>query len=145
MPNLELARIFYEKGFSAYTGWNLASVRSEKHLDYNTMVQTYLEYYEASKRTEEILPYFIHASSGWDSRPWHGEKAYVRENPTPEKFERMLEGAKKLAIEQKTHPKIIMKMSWNEFTEGTYIEPTIKWGMKYLESIQKILKSERNE
>lgn len=140
MPRPELGKIFFEQGYSAYTGWNLAAVKNEKRLDYDTMVQTYLEYYEASKKTEEIIPYFIPASPGWDSRPWHGEEAFVRENPTPEKFESMLEGAKKLALGQKKDLRIIMIMSWNEFAEGSYIEPTIKWEFKYLESIKKVLR-----
>ena len=145
MPRPELAKKFNEKGFSAYTGWNFAAVRTEKSLDYDTMVQTYLEYYEASKKTEEIIPYLIPVSPGHDSRPWHGEKAYVRENPTPEKFEGMLEGAKKLAVGKTKGPRIIMIMSWNEFAEGSYIEPTVKWNFKYLESIQRVLKPKEKD
>jgi hypothetical protein len=135
----ELSKYFSGQGFSAYTGWNLAAVKEEKRMDYDAMVDTYLQYYEASKQAGGGIPYLIPASPGWDSRPWHGEKAYVRETPTPEKFERMLDGAKRLAMTQTKKPGIIMVMSWNEFGEGAFIEPTVKWQFKYLESIQRVL------
>ncbi len=51
----------------------------------------------------------VSASSGWDSRPWHGEKGLVRENPTPEKFKQMLLGSKALINSNKTNiPNILM-------------------------------------
>ncbi len=139
-PDLMWAREFAHQGFSAYTGWNYVVGNSELRLDYEVMVDTYLEFYEVAKKANGILPYIIPTSPGWDSRPWHGDKAYVRENPSPQKFERMLQGAKNLALQPGHGPKVIMIESWNEFSEGSYIEPTQHWGFKYLESIKRILK-----
>ncbi len=130
--------------YSAYTGWNyVITFSGDLVKDYNHMVDTYLKIYEAAAKTAARLPYFVAASPGWDSRPWHGKNAHVRENSTPEKFERMLIGAKKLLDIQKTSPKILMIEAWNEFGEGAYIEPTKKWGMQYLETIQKVFGPKR--
>jgi hypothetical protein len=38
-------------------------------------------------------------------------------------------------------PKILMIEAWNEFGEGSYIEPTKKWGFGYLEAIKKAFAS----
>jgi len=139
-PDSFWVKRFSEQGFSAHTGWNYVMGNKELRLDYDAMVNTYLEFYEASQKMNKILPYIIPASPGHDSSPWHGEKAFVRENSTPDKFERMLEAAKNLALKQVNGRKIIMIESWNEFAEGSYIEPTTKWGLKYLESLKRTLK-----
>ena len=135
---------YLRQGYSAYTGWNYVTALGNYPIkDYDHMVDTYIHIYNAASKTSGQLPYLIAASPGWDSRPWHGAKAVVRQNPTPEKFERMLIGAKKLLDRQKTSPKILMVEAWNEFGEGAYIEPTKKWGMRYLETIQKVFGSKR--
>ncbi len=107
--------------------------------DYQAMAQTYLDFYIAAKTTKGTLPYIAPASPGWDSRPWNGASAVVRENPTPEKFKQMLLGAKQLIDSNKTGiPNIIMIEAWNEFGEGAYIEPTKKWGFEYLKTIRDV-------
>ena len=131
-------------GYSAYSGWNyVVSKVSSTVADYNSMVDTYLDFYNAASKTSRNLPYIVPASPGWDSRPWHGAKAIVRQNPTPQKFEQMLIGAKKLLDNQKPSPKILVIEAWNEFGEGAYIEPTKKWGMQYLETIQNVFGTKR--
>ncbi|MGE5892591.1 MAG: glycoside hydrolase family 99-like domain-containing protein, partial [bacterium] len=138
-PSSGLETGLRDEGYSAYSGWNyVASKDSSKVADYNSMVNTYLDFFDAASKTTRSLPYIVPASPGWDSRPWHGKDATVRENPSPEKFEKMLIGAKKLLDSQNTSPKILMIEAWNEFGEGAYIEPTKKWGMRYLETIRKV-------
>jgi len=143
MPSTNLEKKLAKIGYSAYTGWNYVTSKDKiKIADYDSMVDTYLAYYDFASRTAKQLPYIVPASPGWDSRPWHGKAAYVREKSTPEKFERMLWGAKKLVDSQSNSiPKIIMIEAWNEFGEGSYIEPTKKWGFKYLETIKNVFGS----
>jgi hypothetical protein len=130
------------QGFNGYTGWNyVVSQDTSRSADYNSMVSTYLDFYKAAETTFHALPYIVPASPGWDARPWHGENTYVRSEPTPGKFERMLIGAKKLLDGQKGSPRVLMIESWNEFGEGSYIEPTKKTGFGYLETIQKVFSS----
>jgi hypothetical protein len=142
VPSDGLENGLRDYGYSAYSGWNyVVSEDSSKVTDYNSMVDTYLDYYDAASKTAKNLPYIVPASPGWDSRPWYGNSALVRTDPTPEKFERMLFGAKYLMDNTEKIPKILMIEAWNEFGEGSYIEPTKKWGFKYLETIQKIFTS----
>lgn len=140
LPNNDLEGWLAFLGFSAYTGWNYAETRGARVADYDLMVDAYLDYYRAAAGTARKLPYIVPASPGWDSRPWFGVSAVVRSDPTPEKFERMLLGAKKLLDDPVTRPKVLMIEAWNEFGEGSYIEPTKKWGFRYLEALRKIFK-----
>lgn len=125
------------QGFSAYSGWNyVVSKDSSKVADYQSMVDTYLDFYESAKSAKGTLPYIVPASPGWDSRPWHGTNAIVRTDSTPEKFQQMLLGAKHLlGSKQSGILDILMIEAWNEFGEGAYIEPPKKWGYEYLQVI----------
>jgi Glycosyltransferase WbsX len=132
------------QGYSAYTGWNyVASHDKSTEADYQSMVDTYSIFYEAAKNTKELLPYIVPASPGWDARPWASDKAIVRTDPTPKKFGYMLRDAKQLLDSGSPGVlDILMIEAWNEFAEGSYIEPTKKWGFEYLQVIQSIFKTE---
>jgi hypothetical protein len=138
-PQPALLQLFLNQGFSAYTGWNYSGGNKEQILDYDGMVDTYLSYYEAARNLSAPLPYLVPASPGADGRPWFGNKAIFRENPTPIKFARMLSSARELARGQTIGPKIVMIEAWNEFGEGSYIEPTTQWKFQYLETIKQVL------
>ena len=138
-PGDDLERRLTGCGFSAYTAWNyVLSGDGARVADYDSMVDTYLDFYQASARTAASLPYLVPASPGFDDRPWYGSKATVRSNATPEKFERMLRGARERLEDQKTVPRVLMIEAWNEFAEGSMIEPSKKWGFAYLEKIRKV-------
>ena len=79
------------------------------------------------------LPYIVPVSPGWDSTPWYGERAMVRTNSRPEKFRAMCEAAKKYVS-----PRLnaVISECWNEFGEGSYIEPTTQYGFGYLDAIR---------
>ena len=139
-PSDELENKLAGQGFSAYSGWNYVQSKDKSQVaDYQSMVETYLDFYKAARNTKGALPYIAPASPGWDSRPWHGTTAVVRNNSTPEKFKQMLLGAKQLIDANKTNvPNIVMIEAWNEFGEGAYIEPTKKWGFEYLKTIKDV-------
>lgn len=128
------------QGFSAYSGWNYVAAKDKSQIaDYQSMVDTYLDFYSAASGTKGTLPYIVPASPGWDSRPWQGTSAVVRNDSTPAKFQKMLIGAKQLIDSNKTGvPNVVMIEAWNEFGEGAYIEPTKKWGFEYLKTIRDV-------
>lgn len=130
-----------EAGYDAYTGWNYVISRDASVIaDYTSMVDTYLAGYDAAAAADEELPYIAAASPGWDARPWLGSNpfVYVREHSTPEKFEKMLMGARAFLRGRKSGPNILMIEAWNEFGEGSYLEPTRKWDMLYLDALSRV-------
>jgi len=90
------------------------------------------------------LPYVIPMTSGWDSRPWGGSKNPKKDASisSPEQFEAHLREAKRL---MDANPEKTKRMGviccWNEFGEGSYIEPTKKNGFSHLEKVKKVFQS----
>ena len=78
---------------------------------------------------------------GWDSRPWHGENNLVRFGRTPELFRRHLLDARSM-LEAKDRRKdagnLILIEAWNEWGEGSYIEPHQEYGFGYLDAIRDV-------
>lgn len=73
----------------------------------------------------------------WDRSPRSGRKAVIYTGSTPELFEKHVEDALKIVENKPTDRKLIFLRSWNEWAEGNYIEPDLKFGMKYLEALKK--------
>lgn len=139
-PDDAIEDYLLRQGFSAYSGWNYVVSRDKRQTtDYGSMVETYLDFYSAARHTNGKLPYMVPASPGWDSRPWLGNQAITRTDPTPEKFRTMLDGARQtLQSGSGSIMNILMIEAWNEFGEGSFIEPTKKWGTDYLKVIKSI-------
>jgi hypothetical protein len=60
-------------------------------------------------------------------------------NNTPQAFENALRSAKQFAIQ--TLPKeqrIVTINSWNEWTEGSYLEPDTEHGSAYLNAVRRV-------
>jgi hypothetical protein len=73
----------------------------------------------------------------WDNTPRSGERGFVLHDSKPELFRVILKSAIKIANEMPDNQKIIFIKSWNEWAEGNYLEPDLKFGRAYLEVIKK--------
>lgn len=89
--------------------------------------------------------YIVPLTAGWDKRPWGGSSDPLHDNSssTPEEFESHLVAAKALmlAAPEKTRKTAII-CCWNEYGEGSYIEPTVSAGFSSLAKIKKVFASE---
>ena len=87
-------------------------------------------------------PVFPCVFPNWDNTPRKGRKGFVLENSTPEMFSEHFTDAINLVKENRDEEKIVFVKSWNEWAEGNYLEPDLKWGTKYLDVIKgKIIES----
>jgi hypothetical protein len=94
------------------------------------------------------VPYFPNVTMGWDSSPraFQGDEfgnfGYPFTNTiagnTPERFRKALEMARKRLLARTTGPRIMNINCWNEWTEGSYLEPDTVHGMKYLEAVRDV-------
>ena len=92
-------------------------------------------------------PYFPSVSMGWDStprteqgKPWENigyPYTPVVSDNTPEAFEGALKAAKEFLKAHSKSKNIITINAWNEWTEGSYLEPDTIDGIGYLEAIKK--------
>lgn len=142
-------------GFDALSGYNSILVPSET----SPCIQDYSELYPArASAWREMsqmhgIPYVPSVSTGWDATPrgirvtdLHGDLDFpwapvIVEN-TPEKFGRFLDAAYDWVGERDQLP-FIHLCAWNEWSEGAYLEPDLRYGHAYLETVSRIGLSRR--
>jgi len=83
------------------------------------------------------IPFFPHVARGWDGSPRNYKSGIIVGN-TPEQFKKYLIEAKKLADAHLESRGIITINSWNEWVEGSYLEPDTETGTQYLDAIRAV-------
>jgi hypothetical protein len=81
-----------------------------------------------------ILPFLLNLSTGWDDRPWHGDKGTEIYGRTVKHFQRICKDAKKFADE--TGIKRMTLAPLNEWGEGSYAEPNAQFGFGMYEAVR---------
>ena len=99
--------------------------------------------------SEFSLPYFPNVTMGWDASPRTVQSEEFTnegypwmatlEGNTPQRFEAALREAKAfLDRRSPALPRILTINAWNEWTEGSYLEPDTVHGLGYLQAIQNV-------
>jgi hypothetical protein len=177
------------EGYDAISGYNYPSLGSnDRHwFPYADNIAGYKELWNAAAN-HRLLKEIPVLSGGWDSRPWHGQRALVVGGRTPALFERHCRDAKAFLDRpssplppgegrvrdagagaapnpgvphplplpkgegarsplpkgegEEGAPRASLKMclieAWNEWGEGSYIEPHREYGFEYLESVRRV-------
>jgi len=103
----------------------------------------YAEYGQRAMRVMDERPgalnvtYFPHVSMGWDGSPRNYSMGIVLNN-TPEKWGEFLRQTRGWLDRHPESRGIVTLNSWNEWVEGSYIEPDVKDGTKYLDAIRDV-------
>ncbi len=97
-------------------------------------------------RDEMALPYFPNVTMGWDSSPRTCQSdAFINAGypfmptlggNTPAAFRQALQRAKAFLDERPAGPNVLTLNAWNEWTEGSYLEPDTVNGLGYLAAIR---------
>lgn len=149
------AKLVRDLGFDSVTSyvWYHHVPLPEQQTDYNLVRDEYFKYWD---RTEKLfgVPYFPNVSMGWDPSPRCDQRDVMDDsgypftkvivNNTPERFRTALEMTKKRLLANPEGPRILNINCWNEWTEGSYLEPDTKNGMKYLEAVRDVFGPSRN-
>lgn len=145
----DLPRLIKDLGFDSTTSyvWIHHVPLPRLQTDYNEVRDAYNAYWD-QPATRYGVPYFPNVSMGWDSSPRanqadeFGNFGYPFTNTisgnTPERFRSALEIAKTRLAAQRRGPRVLTINSWNEWTEGSYLEPDTVHGLKYLEAIRDV-------
>ena len=114
----------------------ISSIKSKWfHLPYRHEFKNVMKYFTSPRdREEKVFPTII---SGWDHTPRSGKKGLILDNFTPDVFSKHIEDVFN-QIKDKEN-RIVFIRAWNEWAEGNHLEPDLKYGLGYLESIQKNL------
>ena len=90
-------------------------------------------FFTESEKQENIFPTII---PNWDHTPRSGKNGYVITDSTPQKFGQVVREAVDTVKGKPQDKRIIFIKSWNEWGEGNYIEPDLKYGKGYLEELK---------
>jgi hypothetical protein len=115
--------------------------------DYLDALQQNQEFWKGEAATQSV-PYFPNVSVGWDASPRvcpsdkFENRGYpfmsVFKNDTPENFKIALERGRAHLDGAKLPTKHLSINAWNEWTEGSYLEPDETNGFRYLEAIRDV-------
>lgn len=86
-------------------------------------------------KEENIFPSVI---PNWDNTPRRHTNGIVLTGSSPKLFKEHLKNVFELIKDKSANRKIIFLKSWNEWAEGNYVEPDLKYGCGYLEAIKDV-------
>lgn len=125
-------------GVDCTTQYGWASTRREDYLQWAA---------EGTEATETMaaafgVPHFPSVSIGWDDTPRFpakGKTDVVHHNVTPQAFATALQKAKEYCDAHPEQPKLITIYAFNEWVEGAYLLPDMRYGFGYLEAVRDVL------
>ena len=105
-----------------------------------------LDYDEAWKAILEHIPEneknIPGAFVGWDNTPRKGHRGQVYIGDTPEKLNKYM--SKQIQRAKSIYKKdMIFMYAWNEWAEGNYVEPDLKYGHGYLDVLRECLVNDK--
>lgn len=77
----------------------------------------------------------------WDNTPRSGMNGLVLRDSSPELFRLSMQRACEIARHCTEDERIVFLKSWNEWAEGNYVEPDVRYGHAYLDVIRETLAS----
>lgn len=95
--------------------------------------------YFIDEKEDKLYNVYPSIIPGWDHTPRSGKEGLVITNSTPDLFEKHIKRTIDIVQHKSDENKIIFLKSWNEWAEGNYVEPDLRWGKKYLEAIKSSL------
>ena len=93
-------------------------------------------YYTKLDRMENIYPQLL---AGWDRSPRSGRNAIIYYEDTPDKFKAIAERVVRLVEHKQPEHRLIFLNSWNEWGEGAYMEPDLRYGDAKLKALKEVL------
>lgn len=101
--------------------------------DYSKIIDNF---YSPSDRREDVYPQLL---AGWDRSPRSGRKAIIYYNNTPETFEKAAKKAIECVKNKAPEHRIVFLNSWNEWGEGAYMEPDLRFGKGKIKALRRVL------
>ena len=129
----------------AVTGYSYAALTTDSPFTqpgsapYSEMVEAIPDYWRTIQR-DVALPFLISTQAGWDNttramQHGGGKSRWVRTGNTPELVERTLRDGK--ALMPPGLPLFLIE-AWNEWGEGSFVEPGKQYGFGQLEAIRRV-------
>lgn len=90
-------------------------------------------YYVEEDSCENVYPSLL---PQWDRSPRTGNALDIYVNSTPDYFKQAILKARMLISAKDPEHQILFLRSWNEWAEGNYVEPDLRFGHGYIEALK---------
>ena len=141
-----------QHGFDACVRTYLSPLR-ERWTSWRHPVKKLIRFYQHKRRKPTVYSYekvmmdvFSGRTTGgkeypclipnWDNTPRSGADGLVLHGSTPELFRIQVKKSLELINGSPTEERFIFIKSWNEWAEGNYLEPDLRFGRAYLEVLR---------
>jgi hypothetical protein len=104
--------------------------------DYVTWAHRAMAAWEAHEKAHGI--FFPHVSAGWDNTHRNPSMKTAVLGSTPDAFEACLWKARQYLDSHPDQTPLVTLNSWNEWTEGSYLLPDMRWGYRYLQAVRNV-------
>jgi hypothetical protein len=135
------------KSVTSYTWVHHCALSAFPTCDYAAFLDP-AEAYWRNASAQFGVPYHTDVSMGWDPSPracqsdCYEEAVYpftpIMTGNSPKMFQSALARAKAYMDSHSDIPKVLTINSWNEWTEGSHLEPEALYGMDYLNAIRNV-------
>lgn len=125
--------------YNKYVNMGLIAMRKympfipSTHFKYPKLMKHYLS---PEDKWDNIFPTIM---PQWDRSPRVGKAEGIYVNATPAHFKRHIEEALQLVEHKDMDHRILFLRSWNEWAEGNYVEPDLKYGHGFLDAIRETI------
>lgn len=107
--------------------------------DYKKIYKTFVT---ESDRKDDMIPTII---PNWDHTPRSGRGGYVIKNSQPRFFKKHVHQVFDAIKNKNQNRQIAFLKSWNEWGEGNYMEPDLKYGKQYIEVLKEEIDTYRSK
>lgn len=102
-------------------------------MDYSRLMANY---YVPEDAGENIYPTLL---PQWDRTPRAGKNSEIVVDSTPARFQETVETAIELIRQKEPEHQLLFLKAWNEWGEGDYVEPDLKFGHGYIQAIRQAI------
>ena len=85
------------------------------------------------------IPAFPGAFVDWDNTARYVKRARIFKGASPERFEHWFRQLVEITARRPEPERMIFLNAWNEWAEGTYLEPDVRHGHGYLEAVRRCM------
>lgn len=150
-----MEQLIKDLGFDSVTSyvWVHHVGLPQQQTDYNRVRDAYFNYWDSASHRFGV-PYYPNVTMGWDPSPRADQRdtfenvGYPFMNTisgnTPERFREALQMTKTKLLSEPNGPRIVNINCWNEWTEGSYLEPDTIHKFGYLDAIKAVFGANRS-
>lgn len=117
-----------------YIGYHFTSYSPAKRYQYKDVINNW---FTDKDKLDNVFPTII---PNWDRSPRGGKSSLIFTGSTPDLFRRHVQEAIEIVQNKPDNRRIIFLKSWNEWAEGNYMEPDLKFGHGYLDALREVVK-----